>query len=114
MHSSLFVNVISVTQACWCEQVLCTMPNISFISLSELTFHWSGIAETLFWIMFQGVISKNVLFMDNDSRPHRNVEASNTLKSEGINCMQCLAFSLELNSIEHACDTFCRRVSQIT
>ena len=47
-----FVNLIDVTQVCWCSQSLCTMTEHRFTSLSEVTLHWRGIAGRLLYIMF--------------------------------------------------------------
>ena len=52
--------------------------------------------------------------MDDNVRPQRNREAPNTLEKEEINCIQWLAYSLDLNPFRYACDVLCKRVSQIT
>ena len=63
--------------------------------------------------LFRGEINADFLFMDNNARPHRNAEVSNTLESEDNNCMQWFAFPLDLNYVEHVCITLCKCVSQI-
>ena len=51
--------------------------------------------------LFSGIISPDILFMDDNVHLHRNTETSNTLESKDINCMQCLVYFLNLNPIEH-------------
>ena len=38
--------------------------------------------------IFRDAINPTFQFMDYNARPHRNAQASNTLESEDINCMQ--------------------------
>ena len=64
--------------------------------------------------LFRYAISPDCLFMDNNARPHRNAQTSNTLESEDINYMIWLAYFLDINFIQNICNALCRSVSQIT
>ncbi|GFX68429.1 hypothetical protein TNCV_3998611 [Trichonephila clavipes] len=52
--------------------------------------------------------------MDDNTRPHRNVEVSDTLQSENILRMQWPAYSPDLILIEHVYDALGRRIAQRT
>ena len=52
LQSIMLVNVIGMTEACWCGQPLCTMAEHRLTSLSEATLQWSDVAKRLFLIMF--------------------------------------------------------------
>ena len=72
-----------------------------FTSLNEVMFHWSSIAERLFWIIsvfFKGAISPDFLFTDDNARSRINAKALNTLKSKDISSMQLPACALDLKS----------------
>ncbi|KFM73418.1 hypothetical protein X975_11560, partial [Stegodyphus mimosarum] len=52
--------------------------------------------------LFRGAIGANVIFMDDNARPHRNFAVQKLLESEAITGMDWPAYSSDLNPIEHA------------
>ena len=62
--------------------------------------------------LFRDALGPNVLFMDDNARPHRTAEVSDTVESENIERIEWPAYSPDLNPIQHACDALSRRVSQ--
>lgn len=69
--------------------------------LSKISLHHSIITKRLFWIMFlfRGAARLDFLFVENNDRPHRIAEVSDTLKI--LNVLNNLLI-LPLKSIEHA------------
>ena len=116
MKSSVFVNVIIMTQGRWCGQALCTKKTSFHVFVqSSVSFEQFCREIILDYVsLFKGARNPEFLFMDDNARPHRNPEASNTQEREDINCMQWLAYSIDLNPTEHVCDALFRRVSQIS
>ena len=58
--------------------------------------------------LFRYAVRPEFLFMDDNACPHRNAQLSNIPEREYINCMQWLAYSLDLNPIVHTWDAFGR------
>ncbi|GFW63396.1 transposable element Tcb1 transposase [Trichonephila clavipes] len=61
--------------------------------------------------LFKGAIGADVLFMDDNSRPHRANIVDECLQSEDITRMNWPAYSPDLNPIEHVCDMLCQRIA---
>ncbi|GFX35483.1 transposable element Tc3 transposase [Trichonephila clavipes] len=52
--------------------------------------------------IFRGFVDPDFLFIDDNARPHRSFEISDTLQSENTLHMQWPAYYPDLNPIEHA------------
>ncbi|GFU82979.1 transposable element Tcb1 transposase [Trichonephila clavipes] len=61
--------------------------------------------------LFWGAIGAEFLFMDDNARPHRENIVDECLQSEDITRMGWLAYSPDLNPIEHVCDMLGRRIA---
>ncbi|GFW64705.1 transposable element Tcb2 transposase [Trichonephila clavipes] len=63
--------------------------------------------------LFRGTMGAEFLFMDDNARPHRAniVDESLCLQSEDITRMDWLAYSPDLNPIEHVWDMLGRRIA---
>ncbi|GFS54310.1 transposable element Tcb1 transposase [Trichonephila clavipes] len=61
--------------------------------------------------LFRGVRGAEFLFMDDNARPHRANTVDERLQSEGITRMDWLAYSSDLNPIEHVWDMLGRRIA---
>ena len=53
----------------------------------------------------------NFTLMDDNARPHRAIIVQNRLQQAGIQTMDWLSRSPDLNPIEHACDELGRRLN---
>ena len=110
IHNSVFLNVISMTKRASVARYYAQCKTPLHI------FEWGNVSLERYFrevilghvLLFRCVIIPEFLFMDNTEHPHRNPRASNILESEDINCM--LAYSLDLNFIQHVCDALSRRV----
>ena len=99
----MFVNVISMTQACWWAGIMDndgTPLNIFKRGNVTLEQYCRDIIHDHV-CPFRGAINLNFLFMDDNVRPHRNTETPNTLEKVDINCIQWLAHYLDLSTIVH-------------
>ena len=78
LYIIMFVNVIGMTQACWCRQALCCN-NVT------LDRHRRGIILN-HACFFKDAIRPDFLFNNDNAHPRRNAQISNTSESEDINC----------------------------
>ncbi|KFM64036.1 Transposable element Tc3 transposase, partial [Stegodyphus mimosarum] len=78
----------SVTEDRYCEEVL--LPHVR---------------------LFRGAIGPDLIFMDENARPHRTLAVEELLESEAITRMDWPAYSLDLNPIEHVWDALGRRIA---
>ncbi|GFS87730.1 transposable element Tcb2 transposase [Trichonephila clavipes] len=53
--------------------------------------------------LFRATMITELVFMDKNARPHLSNSVIKCLRSEDITCMDRLAFSPDLNPVEHAC-----------
>ncbi|GFV40366.1 transposable element Tcb1 transposase [Trichonephila clavipes] len=60
--------------------------------------------------LFRGAMGAEFLFMDDNASPHRANIVDECLHSEGITRMDYLAYSWDLNLIEHVWDMLGRRI----
>ncbi|GFW45106.1 transposable element Tcb2 transposase [Trichonephila clavipes] len=61
--------------------------------------------------LFRGAIGRDFIFMDDNARPHRTLAVEELLESEDITRMDWLAYTLDLNLIEHVWDALGRRIA---
>ncbi|GFU01040.1 transposable element Tc3 transposase [Trichonephila clavipes] len=61
--------------------------------------------------LFRGAMHAEFLFMDDNARPHRANLVDECLQSEYITRMDWLAYSPDLNPIEHVWDMLGRRIT---
>ncbi|GFT24090.1 transposable element Tcb1 transposase [Trichonephila clavipes] len=61
--------------------------------------------------LFRGAMGAEFLFMDDNARPHRANIVDECLQSENITRMDWLAYSPDLNPIEHVWDRLGRRIA---
>ncbi|GFS94003.1 transposable element Tcb2 transposase [Trichonephila clavipes] len=61
--------------------------------------------------LFRGAIGPDFIFMDDNARPHRTLAPEELLESEDITRMDWLAYSPDLNPIEHVWDALGRRIA---
>ncbi|GBO03549.1 Cubilin, partial [Araneus ventricosus] len=61
--------------------------------------------------LFRGAMGAEFLFMDDNARPHRANIVDECLQSEDITRMDWLAYSPDLNPIEHVWDMLGRRIA---
>ncbi|GFT23576.1 transposable element Tcb1 transposase [Trichonephila clavipes] len=61
--------------------------------------------------LFWGTMCAEILFMDDNARPHRANIVDECLQSEDITRIYWLAYSPDLNPKEHVWDMLCRRVA---
>ncbi|GFV44267.1 DDE_3 domain-containing protein [Trichonephila clavipes] len=61
--------------------------------------------------LFRGAMGAEFLFMDDNARPHRANIVDKCLQSEDITRMDDLAYSLDLNPIEHVWDKLGRGIA---
>ncbi|GBM05745.1 hypothetical protein AVEN_80863-1 [Araneus ventricosus] len=61
--------------------------------------------------LFRGAMGAQFLFMDDNARPHRANIVDECLQSEDITRMDWLAYSPDLNPIEHVWDMLGRRIA---
>ncbi|KFM62638.1 Transposable element Tc1 transposase, partial [Stegodyphus mimosarum] len=79
---------VSVTGDCYCEEVL--LPHVR---------------------LFRGAIGPDLIFMDDNARPHRILVVEELLESEDITRMDWPAYSPNLNPIEHVWDALGKRIA---
>lgn len=63
--------------------------------------------------LFLGAVGPDFLFMDNNARPHRTCEVSDTLAGENIHCVIWPSYYPDFNPILHAWGPLGRRIAQI-
>ncbi|GFV56953.1 epithelial splicing regulatory protein 1 [Trichonephila clavipes] len=61
--------------------------------------------------LFRGAMGIEFLFMDYNSRPHCANIVGECLQSEDIICIDCPAYSSNLNPMEHVWDMLGRRIA---
>ncbi|GFU53873.1 transposable element Tcb2 transposase [Trichonephila clavipes] len=61
--------------------------------------------------LFRGTIGPDFIFMDDNARPHRTLAVEELLESEDITRMDWIAYSPDLNPIEHVWDALGRRIA---
>ncbi|KFM58179.1 Transposable element Tc1 transposase, partial [Stegodyphus mimosarum] len=61
--------------------------------------------------LLQGAIGPDLIFLDDNTRPHRTLAVEELLKSEDTTRMDWPAYSLDLNPIEHVWDALGRRIA---
>ncbi|GFX84708.1 transposable element Tc3 transposase [Trichonephila clavipes] len=61
--------------------------------------------------LFRGAMGAEFLFMDDNARPHRANIVDECLQSEDMTRMDWLAYSPDLNPIEHVWDMLVRRIA---
>ncbi|GFU40320.1 transposable element Tcb2 transposase [Trichonephila clavipes] len=61
--------------------------------------------------LFRGAIGPYIIFMDDNARPYRTLAVEELLESEDIARMDWLAYSPDLNPIEHVWDALGRRIA---
>lgn len=89
-HHRMFMNIIGMAKALWCGQALCTMAEHRFISLSKVPLNQRYFREIILGHvrLFRSAVDPDFLFIDDNARPHRTAEVSDTFKSENIECME--------------------------
>ncbi|GFT35129.1 transposable element Tc3 transposase [Trichonephila clavipes] len=63
--------------------------------------------------LFRSAMGADLLFMDDNARPHRVNIVDECLQSEDITSMDWPAYSPDLNPIEHVCDMLGRRIAAL-
>ncbi|KFM62858.1 Transposable element Tc3 transposase, partial [Stegodyphus mimosarum] len=61
--------------------------------------------------LFRGAIGPDLIFMDDNARPHRTLSVEELLESENVTRMDWPAYYPDLNPIEHVWDALGRRIA---
>ncbi|GFT66809.1 transposable element Tcb1 transposase [Trichonephila clavipes] len=93
----------------WGGIILGSRTDLHIQSVTKTDYiYWDGIVEQV--CLFRGAMGAEFLFMDDNARPHRAKIVDECLQSEDITRMDWLAYSPDLNPIEHVWDMLGRRI----